>query len=86
MIAERVDGFPMAHLLLQLRRPPEQETALEQFLDELQDPASPNFHKWLTPEQFGQELWRSAARPRYDHAVASVAWLHRELDLSRAEC
>ena len=26
------------------------------FLDELQDPASPNFHKWLTAEQFGQSF------------------------------
>ncbi len=39
------DEIPMAHLLLQLRRPPEQQSALERFLDEVQDPASPNFHK-----------------------------------------
>jgi pro-kumamolisin-like protein len=50
------DGFPMAHLLLQLRRSAEQEIALQRFLDEVQDPASPNFHKWLTPEQFGQDF------------------------------
>ena len=50
------DGFPLVHMLLQLRRPPEQESALDQFLDELQDPKSPNFHKWLTAEQFGQSF------------------------------
>jgi hypothetical protein len=48
------DGLPMANLLLQLRRSPEQQRALEQFLDEVQDSASPNFHKWLSPQQFGQ--------------------------------
>ena len=50
------DGFPLAHLLLQLRRPPEQESTLEQLLDDLQDPKSPNFHKWLKPQQFGQSF------------------------------
>jgi hypothetical protein len=50
------DGFPMVHVLLQLRRSPEQESALQRFLDEIQDSTSPNFHKWLTPEQFGQDF------------------------------
>src|SRR5690348_13942507 len=50
------DNLPMDHMLLQLRRPPEQERALEQFLAEVQDPSSPNFHKWLTPEQFGRDF------------------------------
>ena len=46
----------MAHLLLQLRRAPEQEAALQRYLDEVQDPTSANFHKWLTAEQFGQQF------------------------------
>ena len=46
----------MEHLLLQLRRAPEQEAALQQYLDEVQDPTSVNFHKWLTADQFGQEF------------------------------
>src|SRR5438309_8325475 len=50
------DEFPVVHLLLQLRRSPEHENALQRFLDDVQDPASPNFHKWLTPEQFGQDF------------------------------
>ena len=50
------DGFAMEHLLLQLRRAPEQEAALERYLDEVQDPTSTNFHKWLTAEQFGQQF------------------------------
>jgi hypothetical protein len=50
------DEFAIVHELLQLRRSSEQETALQQYLDEVQDSTSPNFHKWLTPEQFGQDF------------------------------
>ena len=48
------DDFPMEHMLLQLRRPPEQEQALEQFIDQLHDPESPDFHQWLTAQEFGE--------------------------------
>src|ERR1700733_12164528 len=50
------NALPLAHVLLQLRRPPERESMLEQFLDELQDPKSPEFHKWLKADQFGQSF------------------------------
>ena len=50
------DDFQMEHLLLQLRRPPEQEQALRQFVDELHNPASPNFHHWLSPQEFGEKF------------------------------
>src|SRR6202167_4046327 len=33
------------HMILQLRRSPAQETAVERFADSLQDPASPNYHR-----------------------------------------
>ncbi len=48
--------LPMQRMLLVLKRSSEQESALQQLLDEQQDKASPNFHKWLTPEQFGQQF------------------------------
>jgi subtilase family serine protease len=48
-------SLPMERMLLVLKRNPEQEAALEQFLDQQLDKSSPNFHKWLTPEQFGAE-------------------------------
>src|SRR5215831_8096853 len=47
------DEFPMEHLLLQLRRSPEQEQALQQFISELQTHDSPNFHRWINPQEFG---------------------------------
>jgi subtilase family serine protease len=46
--------FALDHMLLQLKRSPESEAALKQYIDELQTPGSPNFHKWLTPDQFAQ--------------------------------
>ena len=42
-------------LLLQLRRPPDRERALEQYIDELSDPKSPNYHHWLTAQELGQK-------------------------------
>src|SRR5208337_5527098 len=48
------DGLSMEHMLLQLKRSPEQEQALQKYLDELQEKSSPNFHHWLTAKQFGQ--------------------------------
>lgn len=49
-------GLPMNRMLLVLRRSPGQEAALQQLLDEQQDQSSSNYHKWLTPEQFGQQF------------------------------
>jgi subtilase family serine protease len=50
------DNLAMAHMQLLLRRSPAQEHALEQLIDQLHDRASPNYHHWLTPEEFGQEF------------------------------
>ena len=48
------DTFAMPHMLLQLQRSPEREQAFRNFIDQQHDPASPNFHKWLTAVQIGQ--------------------------------
>jgi subtilase family serine protease len=42
------------HMMLQLKRSPQQEQALVQFIADLHDPQSPNFHKWLTAEDFAK--------------------------------
>jgi subtilase family serine protease len=46
-------SLPMERMLLVLKRTVEQEAALEKLMDEQLDSASPNYHKWLTPEEFG---------------------------------
>ena len=50
------ESLPLEHLLLQLQRPAELSEALEQFTRDLEDPASPSYHQWLTAEQFGQKF------------------------------
>jgi subtilase family serine protease len=50
------DSTPMNRMLLLLQRSSEQEAALRQLLAEQQAKDSPNFHKWLTPQQFGAQF------------------------------
>jgi len=46
--------LPFVTLLIQPSA--DQQAALKQLLAEQQDPSSPNYHKWLTPEQYGQRF------------------------------
>ena len=63
-------SLPMNRMLLVLQRSPSQEAALEQLLDQQQDHASPNYHQWLTPQQFGQLFGAS------DQDIQTItAWL-----------
>ncbi|HYL96676.1 MAG TPA: protease pro-enzyme activation domain-containing protein [Terriglobales bacterium] len=57
-------------MLLQLKRSPEQEQALQQFIDELHTKGSPNFHHWLTAQEFGERF--GTAKPDLD---AVSGWL-----------
>jgi hypothetical protein len=50
------DNLLMEHLLLLLKRSPEQERELERFIDELHDSSSPTFHHWLTAGEFGERF------------------------------
>ena len=65
------DSFPMEHLWLQLRRPPEREQALDRYIDQLSDRHSPNYHHWLTAKQFGE---------RYGLAQKDLAAITRWLE------
>ncbi|HEV8266670.1 MAG TPA: S53 family peptidase [Thermoanaerobaculia bacterium] len=60
--------LPVERVLISLRqRNPE---ALARFLEAQQDPASPQFHRWLTPEEFGDRF--GAAR---EDVEALTGWL-----------
>jgi hypothetical protein len=48
------DSFPMPDLLLQLKRSPVLESEFKQYIDQLTDKSSPNFRKWLTPQQIAE--------------------------------
>ena len=60
----------LTNLSLRFSMTPEQQTALDQLIEEQQDPRSPEYHQWLTPEQFGARFGLSAS----DMAKVS-AWL-----------
>src|SRR3954469_15803334 len=50
----RVDAsFELPSVTLVLKPSATGQAALTQFLQEQQDPASPNYHRWLTPDEFG---------------------------------
>ena len=64
------DDLSMDHLLLQLQRTPEQELAVQGYVDGLQKPGSPAFHQWLTAAEFGERF--GAAQTDID---AITGWL-----------
>ncbi len=47
--------LPMERMLLVLKRSAERNAALETFMRQQLDRTSPNFHNWLTPEEFGAQ-------------------------------
>jgi hypothetical protein len=65
--------LPMNRMLLVLKRSPEQEYALQKLLDDQQDKASPNYHKWLTPEQYGKQFG-----PTDSDMQTIAAWLQSQ--------
>ena len=50
------DSHSLEHMMLQLKRSPEQEHELQQAIDEMQDKSSPNFHHWLTAKEVGERF------------------------------
>ncbi|MGH9866405.1 MAG: S53 family peptidase, partial [Candidatus Acidiferrales bacterium] len=49
-------SLPMQRMLLVLTRSAEQEVELQTLLQEQQDQSSSNFHKWLSPGEFGAQF------------------------------
>ncbi|MDT7811407.1 MAG: hypothetical protein QOJ42_1323 [Acidobacteriaceae bacterium] len=54
------DSLPQEHILMMLRRSGPKEHELQQFIKGQYDPHSPDFHRWLTPEQFGDRFGPTA--------------------------
>lgn len=67
---EAVSSTQLSHVRLILSRSNEQQAALDQYLAELQDKSSTNYHKWLTPAEFGKRYG-----PTDSDVAAIVAWL-----------
>lgn len=63
-------NLPMDRMLLVLRRSQEQKTALQTLLDQQHDKSSANYHRWLTPDEFGQQFG-----PADQDIQAVTSWL-----------
>jgi subtilase family serine protease len=61
---------PLDHLLLQLKRSPASEAALDEYIAHLNDESSPNFHHWLTAQELGQNYGPAPAE-----IAAVTSWL-----------
>jgi uncharacterized protein (TIGR03437 family) len=66
-------GMHMDHILLMVKPSPAQQAELDQLLVDQQNPSSPLYRKWLTPEEFGNRFGLSPG----DHSKV-VAWLASE--------
>jgi hypothetical protein len=64
---------PMRYLRISLQSSAAQAADLEQFLEAQRDPSSSDFHRWLTPEEYGERFGVSA------HDLEQIAkWLQAE--------
>jgi hypothetical protein len=66
-------GAPASRVLLLLKRPAEQEAALQQFIAEVHSPGTASYHHWLTPAQLGSQFG-----PADSDVQAVVAWLQSQ--------
>ena len=66
-------ALPLDHIVLLFKPSAAQQAELDQLLSDQQNPSSPSFHKWLTPEAFGNRFGLSPG----DHSKV-VAWLASE--------
>jgi uncharacterized protein (TIGR03437 family) len=66
-------SFRTTGMTLMLKQSPAQQAEIQQLLSRQQDPTSPDYHKWLTPEQYADRFGSSPS----DTAKLS-AWLAAE--------
>ena len=67
------DSFKLENITLMFKPTESQQASLSALLDELQDPSSPNFHQWLSPEQFADRFGLSQI-----DMEKVVAWLQEQ--------
>lgn len=81
-------SLSMERMILSLRLNSDRQDGLDRLLSELQDPASPNFHRWLTPAEFGQNFgpepgdidavirWLSSHGFKIDEVASGRTWIN----------
>lgn len=80
-------SFPLKGVIMYLKPSASQQAALTQLLHDQQTPASPQFHKWLTPEQFADQFgasqddlntistWLTSQGFSVTHVARSRSWI-----------
>jgi hypothetical protein len=68
------DSLMLHRMMLVLRRSPAQQAALNKLADSQKNPNSPQYHKWLTPAQFGA---RFGAAPQDISTITRWLQSHR---------
>ena len=63
-------SLPMERMILVLKRSADKQAELDRFLSRLHEPSSPDFHQWLTPEEFGKRFG-----PSPEDIDAVTGWL-----------
>ena len=63
-------GLAMNYMMVMFKLSADQQVDLDQLLFEQQNPSSPNYHKWLTPEEYSNRFGLNAS----DHSKVT-AWL-----------
>lgn len=67
------DEFALPHLQLLLQRTPERAQAAAEFINELNDPNSPNYHHWLTTAEIAERFGAA------DQDIATLtSWLEAQ--------
>src|SRR5437763_1936188 len=66
-------ALPLSHVTLMLKKSDAQQKELDQLLEAQQNPASPNFHHWLTPEEYADRFGVSQ-----DEVNQVVSWLQSQ--------
>lgn len=64
-------GRVLEHLQLVLNRPADRQAALDALVAQQLDPASPNYHRWVEPAEFGASFG-----PAPSDVNAVIAWLN----------
>ncbi len=77
----------LARVTMFFSKTPQQQAELDQLLAQQQDPASPNYHRWLTPEEFGERFglsqndidrvrqWLQSQGLQVDEVARSRTWI-----------
>jgi subtilase family serine protease len=67
------NALPLKRVLMLLKRGDHQEAALQTYTEQQQDKSSPNYHLWLTPQQFGAQYG-----PADSDVLAVTQWLQNQ--------